>query len=328
MSDPDVVTEAPNLVSLLRESMVSDVPRGTLRERGLGVLMGLAAGNLLGLPVEGDSRLGIASRYPSGVKEIRTMERRMPMDDDLAQAVDLGEAVLGGGNYLDEFASRLVRWRRENGRGIGITTSAVIDLLEQGIPVPNAARRIYDQRDRIAPNGGIMRCAPVALARRSDPEALVRDSAATCVVTHYAPTCQWSCIILNAAVAMLLNCASPDAGLLADVAVSDGAPVEVAEWVGRTGDEVITHQLDQGHIGHTLLALQVGMWSITTPLVQEHALTAVVSGGGDTDTNGAVAGAVLGARYGVQGIPDRWLKCVPQSGRLESLADGLLGLGA
>ena len=78
----------------------------------------------------------------------------------------------------------------------------------------------------------------------------------------------------------------------------------------------------------TLLALQVGMWSITTPLVLEHALTAVVSGGGDTDTNGAVAGAVLGARYGVQGIPDRWLECVPQPGRLESLADGLLGLGA
>ncbi len=82
MSDPDVVTEAPNLVSLLRESMVSGVPRGTLRERGLGVLIGLAAGNLLGLPVEGDSRPGTASPYPSGVKEIRTIERRMPMDDD------------------------------------------------------------------------------------------------------------------------------------------------------------------------------------------------------------------------------------------------------
>ena len=46
------------------------------------------------------------------------------MDDDLAQAVELGEALLNGGDYVNEFAARLVRWRRENGRGIGINLSS------------------------------------------------------------------------------------------------------------------------------------------------------------------------------------------------------------
>ena len=46
----------------------------------------------------------------------------------------------------------------------------------------------------------------------------------------------------------------------------------------------------------------------------------IVSAGGDTDTNGAVAGAVLGARYGATAIPERWIDCVPLRDRLESLA--------
>ena len=56
------------------------------------------------------------------------------------------------------------------------------------------------------------------------------------------------------------------------------------------------------------------------------AVVSVVSVGGDTDTNGAVAGAVLGARYGASAIPERWLACVPERDRVERLADALLGL--
>ena len=63
-----------------------------------------------------------------------------------------------------------------------------------------------------------------------------------------------------------------------------------------------------------------------TPINLEGALIALVSAGGDTDTNAAVAGAVLGARYGASAIPRRWLDCIPQRARIERLAEGLLDL--
>ena len=63
-----------------------------------------------------------------------------------------------------------------------------------------------------------------------------------------------------------------------------------------------------------------------TPLGFESALRQVVEAGGDTDTNGAVAGAVLGARYGASAIPERWLDVIPQRGRVEGLANRLVGL--
>ena len=321
MTDPAIITDAPNLVALL--STADKSPSG-LVDRARGVILGLAAGNLLGLPVEGDPSDFIADQYPDGVTEIDSAEKFRPMDDDLAQAVELGEALLGGGDYIADFAQRLVRWRRENGRGIGNTTNAVINLLEQGHQPPEAARIIYEERGHIAPNGGLMRCAPIALARHSNPELLVRDSAATCAVTHYAPTCQWSCIILNTAIALLLKGVTPSVKELAEAAVADGAPAEVGEWMMAVGDAIGDLPLDEGLIGHTLLCLQAGIWAWQTPLNFEDALAPVVSAGGDTDTNGAVAGAVLGARYGAAAIPQRWLDCLPQRERLESLADDLL----
>ena len=52
--------------------------------------------------------------------------------------------------------------------------------------------------------------------------------------------------------------------------------------------------------------------------------------GSDTDTNGAVAGAVLGARFGSRAIPPRWRSAVarlrPGRRSMEAWADRLLRL--
>ena len=186
-----------------------------------------------------------------------------------------------------------------------------------------------------------MRCAPVALARHGQPEMLVADSVATCMVTHYAATCQWSCVIINAVIALLLRGGEADPFAVMTAANADGCPDLLAQSSGDRipvkvfsaitagqpvpGDASWLRQ-DQVLIGHTLLALQAGLWAAVVPLDFETALRQIVEGGGDTDTNGAVAGAVLGARYGVSAIPQRWLDCVPQRERIERLADGLLGL--
>ena len=70
------------------------------------------------------------------------------------------------------------------------------------------------------------------------------------------------------------------AGVLS--AIEDGAQVVAdASWLRR----------QQMLIGHTLIALQCGLWAAVTPLDLEAALRRVVEAGGDTDTNAAVAGA-------------------------------------
>ena len=289
MKDPNIVTDAPNVSSLL-ESYPDSGDRASDRARG--AMMGLAVGNLLGLPVEGWHHREISRRYYDGITDIDPLEAVRPMDDDLAQAVDLGEALLEGGDYIVAFAGRLVTWARENGRGMGILTGRVIEGLEEGHGPPDAARLVYESNP-IAPNGGVMRCTPVALVRFRQPEILVSDSAATCVVTHYALTCQWSCIIVNSVIAMLLRGMEPDLRVLMATVSADGAPdllatalddgipsgvlsaisdgtpmVSDASWLRR----------EQMLIGHTLIALQCGLWAAVTPLDFEVALRQVAGG--------------------------------------------------
>ena len=337
MNDPNVIACAPNVSAML--GSVVGCEEG-LSDRARGVMLGLAAGNLLGLPVEGWWYREIERDYPNGVWDIDPREAYLPMDDDMAQAVELGEALLEGGDYVGEFGERLVAWARENGRGMGILTSRVISELEGGHRPPDAARFVYE-RNPIAPNGGVMRCAPVALARFRQPELLVSDSAATCVVTHYARTSQWSCIIINAVIALLLRGTEPDLSALIAAASADGCPDMLAGALndgipsdvlaGIVGGNPVVEDAswlrkNQRLIGHTLIAMQAGLWAAVTPLGFEEALRQVVDAGGDTDTNGAVAGAVLGARYGASAIPQRWLEVIPQRGRVEGLADRLLAL--
>ena len=330
-----VVDSAPNLERLLSEAVSSRSDVDGITGRAQGTMFGLAVGNLLGIPVEGRWYNDIDRRYPDGVRYIDQHEKSRPMDDDLAQAVTLGESLVGEADLMHGFADQMIRWFEENARGCGNTTARVLYELMDGVPPPEAARKVYIALNGIAPNGAVMRCAPVALASLNDPRNLVRQSAISSVVTHFAPICQWSCILVNASVSLLNLGLRPDLTAIYKAALldgmpdllaqseSDGIPFDVFAAIDR-GESLPESadwlRVNQRLIGHTLLATQVGLWAATVPLGFEEALVHVVSSGGDTDTNGAVAGAVLGARYGMDAIPTRWVDCVPESDRIRDLA--------
>ena len=313
--------EAPHLAELLNSDPVGVVDE----DRARGVLLGLAVGNLLGLPVEGASRSSIRRSYPDGVSEINAKERDRPMDDDLAQAVELAEALAHDPDPIGGFADRLVQWRSDNGRGIGIMTSTVIDYLEVGLGAPGAAQAFWREHGspETQPNGALMRCAPVALRHALDPGKLIEQTAATCAVTHFAPGAQWSCIVVNAAIAMLLRGQSVSREDLTFAAAQDGAPAELIAWTLAIPDAIEERIAEERVSGHTYLCMQAALWGLDADATLEEALIRIVSAGGDTDTNAAVAGAVLGARYGASAIPERWLECVPERRRIAAATTAL-----
>ena len=141
MDDPNVIGRAPNVSALLGSAIGLEEQ---LSYRTRGVMLGLAVGNLLGIPVEGLGYGEIERLYPNGVRDIDPREAYCPLDDDLAQAVELGETLLEGGDYVGEFGERLVVWARENGRGMGVLTSRVIS--EFGMRASTTRRGAYRLR--------------------------------------------------------------------------------------------------------------------------------------------------------------------------------------
>ena len=326
----------PHLTGLLEDRLRHKPDDDVMLDRARGAMLGLACGNALGVPIEMWWREQIEVVYPDGVRDI-DWPADYVMDDDLAQAVVIARALIRDRDIPLYMARRMVDWFDTNGHGCGNTTRRVVETIRYhdwsgylGVNPFAAASEVYDETP-LDPNGGVMRCAPVAIARLNDPAALMRDSAETCAVTHWGETVQWSCVVINTLIASLIldqpiplaelmlaaerdgmpdlgdlakNASRPESpdirGITPDVfeAISDGRPLpDDADWLHP----------DQRIPAHALIILQAGLWAAETPLNLEYALIAVVSAGGDCDTNGALAGAVLGARYGASAIPERWI---------------------
>jgi ADP-ribosylglycohydrolase len=71
--------------------------------------------------------------------------------------------------------------------------------------------------------------------------------------------------------------------------------------------------------GWVVIAFQNALWQLLHAASLEDGVVDTVMRGGDTDTNAAIAGALLGAVYGHSAIPAQWvdklLSCRPEAGR-------------
>jgi ADP-ribosyl-[dinitrogen reductase] hydrolase len=298
-----------------------------LRDRYRGALLGLAVGNTLGLPVESWPRERILQKYPDGVREMDPLELKLPWDDDLAQAVIIAEAILTHDTLgHDDLAARLLDWYESNGRGMGAQTRAVLNALRHGLLPSEAARMIWERAGNSpAGNGAVMRCAPIAMRWRLDPPRLRAETENSSRITHHDPRCGWSALAVNLAIADALNGRTATIeSIAAALEAADVSLILVQSARAASGRDLDELKLDGEAMGYTLKAMQVGLWCLEHGGDFEESLVAVIRAGGDTDTNGAVAGAVLGALHGVGAIPPRWIAGVARAERLSAMADQLL----
>lgn len=337
------------------------------RDRARGLMAGIAAGNLLGIVQEGWSRERVKAQFPDGIREI---EARLgyPDDDDVAQAIVVAEAAAAGPLDPTDLGQRFWEWAEVNGAGMGGLTHDVLTRYggsqprrlarnrgtgsvrePNGAPIEEASKAAW--HGSRAGNGAAMRCAPVAIRWCGEPAALVRNSVLSAVPTHWDRRCGWTCALLNIAAAAALRGESITADELDELlgAGLDGVRAALPElhpfgYEARVPESVRAAvrqasqagldelDIDGESMGYTLLALQIGLIQYWRAPDFEQGLRSVVEAGGDTDTNGAIAGALLGARFGVEAIPDRWRRRVEEirTGRtpMESYADRLLAARA
>lgn len=338
--------------------------RGSVpRDRARGVMVGLAVGNLFGIAHEGRSRQSTAHRYPNGIREIKA-KPGYPDDDDIAQAIALAEAAAEGALDLDDVGRRFWDWAETNGAGMGGLTGRVLSLYggsypqrlmrnrrtgrarePMGTSIEEASRTAWSKSHRRgdAGNGAVMRCAPIAIRWHHDPVALARNSYLSAVPTHWDRRCGWSCVVLNFAIAagfrdewvpadeLLQASLEGVRGSLPELeryGVESRVPRRVRSTVEvARKDELDELWLDGPSMGYTLVTLKAALVAYWRAPSFERGLREVIEAGGDTDTNGAAAGAVLGAKFGVEGIPRRWREQLAtlRAGRvpMETYADRL-----
>jgi ADP-ribosylglycohydrolase len=138
-------------------------------------------------------------------------------------------------------------------------------------------------------------------------------------LTHPNPVCQDANAVFASAVAFAIRTGeSPQA--VYSYALNAAREMPAATTVINVLEEATNRRpADYSrNMGWVLFALQNAFWQLLHTSSLEEGVAGTVELGGDTDTNGAIAGALLGAVYGRAAVPQQWmnriLTCRPLAG--------------
>jgi ADP-ribosylglycohydrolase/fructose-1,6-bisphosphatase/inositol monophosphatase family enzyme len=283
----------------------------TALDRAVGCLLGQVIGDSLGALVEFQGPAAIRRQHPEGVRELRdggvwnTLAGQPTDDSELALALARTLAATGA-HDPEAVAAAYGSWRASQPFDIGSTTSRALTAAMQA-PGNKAAAAMAAANAVSQANGSLMRVAPIGIWAAS-PEAAAAHAAADSRLTHPHPVCVAACAAYAAAISAGIQSGSRAAMLRA---------AEAAAGQGEGGDLVLETlraamagrwPADYVHnMGWVLIALQNAFYHLAHADTVEEALVATVGAGGDTDTNAAIAGALLGAALGRRAFPSRWV---------------------
>lgn len=296
------------------------------RERVVGAILGLAVGDALGAPFE----FRRAGEIPSPLPAFELPWMGLPpgiWTDDTAMARNLWTSLVAhqGELDLDDVLARHLAWLAMGPPDVGNQTSAALREAQRGTPEP--ARTVFERRgpEVSAGNGSVMCCAPLGVARANEPGRLVEEAPAFSRLTHWDGRCQTACLAVTWTAAALVRGDDPEPSVrsaLELVADREGGE-ELEHLVGEAGR---ARPLDGPDMGFTLFTAGIALQAAGEGRAFEDGLRHVVGLGGDTDTNAAVVGALLGALHGADAIPPRWRAALAEGDAIEREAATLAAL--
>ena len=316
---------------------------GTALERARGALYGLAIGDALGMPTQMmdpqivQALFPVMDRFYPGPEQ-NDMSRGQPagcVTDDTAQAMILADLLIRHHGRMDsrEFVQRLLAWasdaERDGSEQLGPSTRRALELSAQGVPPERSGR--YGTT-----NGAAMRITPLGIAvlpRAAEHFAkLVAD---TVKPTHFTTLGISGASAVAAAVSAGVSGSSYEG--IVDFALSAAdcgqrlgyyAPgPNIAQRIMWAIDAVSGQAWDSArHILTDLVGTSVhtqeavpaafALWSLSSADPWTVCLHAAALGS-DSDTIGAMAGAIAGAYCGVDAFPEDARALVSRVNRLD-----------
>lgn len=283
--------------------------------RAAGSMLGAAVADALGAPFEFKAADLYSGRFPrpvvGGIGEMigggGFNWAPGEFTDDTQMALALANALEETDGFAPDVVWKHFRAWAETARDIGITIGT---SLRHASHVGAAAAAHEALGGRTASNGSVMRIAPVGVFG-------VRLSRAHAV----------ELAMLQAAITHHDESASVGAGFVADLirgcilsgdfaASLESSLQYFAEspWSSVFAEHflpVLSVDFDPRHPdlhpnGTVWTAVAQAVWAVRSTSDFHDAVVESINLGGDTDTVAAIAGAIAGAVYGVQGIPVRW----------------------
>ena len=292
-------------------------------DRIAGTLLGTAVGDALGLPREGLSARRARRLFGDGLRHAFVAGRGM-VSDDTEHACLLGQALLSAPEDPARFARVLARklrfWLLGLPAGVGLETARGIAKLWLGFPPGRSGVRS-------AGNGPAMRTALLGACLGEDPARLRPWVAAATRCTHSDPRAERAAFLVAFAAAhaaartakgidppaFLLDAARALPDLDDELRLILGMMREHLDRGAPLAAFAASLGVGSGVTGYAYRTVPVALYGWLRDREDFRAVvTNAIRLGGDTDTTGAIAGALAGAGTGIAGIPDRWLEGIAE----------------
>lgn len=270
--------------------------------RAQGCMFGQMAGDALGSLVEFKTPEQIQQAYPNRVCRLidggtwNTIAGQPT--DDTEMALMLARSLIPEGVYSPDLALAAYKyWLDSRPFDIGATIASGL-----------TGRLNYKSQA----NGALMRISPLGIfGARHNPDQIADWAQQDAALTHPHPVCRQINALFTMAIARAIQTGeSPqelyrnilkwakymqaDASIRNVIQIAPDAPPE----------DYIRHQ------GWVLIAFHNTLYQLLHAEDLEAGVVDTVMRGGDTDTNAAICGALLGAVYGRDAIPQQWFQRV------------------
>ena len=295
-------------------------------DRALGAVLGSACGDALGAGYEGWYYNSLLPADPADLAMIGGglgdwKEGEWTDDTQMALGIldVLAERRGGGSTDLVAIGQNFLDWAATDPPDIGNQTREVLQTDVDAVDLRAWSDEVQELKGDDVGNGGLMRCAPVALLAPYDREAVAHLAAEASRLTHAHADSREACVLWCEAIRLAIGGASPVSAAQWKELVASGLDLvsdgRQAVWEERIDEAVQLPQEAFDENGWVVWAFQAALSAIVhTPVpagepahhLAEVLRTAVMIGG-DTDTVAAIAGALVGARWGKSALPEEWL---------------------
>ena len=298
------------------------IPVTVQHDRAAGTVLASAAGDALGAPYEfGPSLAPDVAVTMKGGGAFGFAPGEWTDDTQMALAVltALADPDPGANDPVPAVEAGFRAWFASGPADVGTQTTAVLST--PGPLTVAAVTYAEGHPNSAAGNGSLMRTGPVALAHPGDRRAIAALARQVSALTHADRDCADACILWSLAIDHAIHHAPTDHAYDWAGAMRLGLTLldrdRAQRWSGLISDAVSpgAQPVDFPKNGWVVHAFQAALSAIvSTPVppgddARSHlplALAHAVRAGGDTDTVAAIAGALLGARWGASAVPAIW----------------------
>ena len=294
-------------------------------DRIMGSIFGLALGDCLGVSAEHHSTpeafyifetpLDITWNWITPVLFYRGCS-----SDDTDQAVFIMRSLSKGYPDFCAFAREMRQWLNEgeiehrHGQCFDCGVATYYAITSRGyLNDPIRAVKNNPKYEIKASNGSTMRTAPVGCFHFWDENEVIKNAINYAQCTHLDPRAIFGSVLVSLLISRYIQQAN---GLIQNVDIDETIETSIkAANAESFREEIMNHCnvqnldiLNDSHAGFVLKAISATIYSLRQNLSYTEAMEQVISMGHDGDTNAAIVGSVLGAKFGFEKIPKQLMK--------------------